>query len=463
MTTNHQTTGSARIGQEITGISWNASLIHQLEIHHNTVDYSSYQGGTVHMISSGVNYLRPPSVILRSIAEDARDWKYINCYCGPLGESILRSGALVYEESVKGTPLDAPVDAALTVGAAEGVRLAFDFLRRVRGAEKVLVAGPQYSIVHQTVLSAGLTFREVFTDREGVFLPSPAEIADALEASGATVLFLTEPNNPSGEQHSEAEFDEIVGILRQRGVYLVLDKVSADFPAHPDVRVLNYGAALDRYDYWERTLVVDGLAKRRAVSGLRFGYAVGPTDFVEFVENQRFGGCPPLVAVSGIARDLAYSAHLRRQQLGADGVSETLWQRFKGLNDESRELLAVSDTSEIEEYRLELRDMYQTIADNRRLAQERLPLQLAATPLHAGFNYLACIPAPDAAPLDFGRRLYDEARVSSFPLACFTGDTELAAAKSPAGAHWLRITCATDRPVFEAQVEALRAFLADHC
>ncbi|MFD6875925.1 MULTISPECIES: aminotransferase class I/II-fold pyridoxal phosphate-dependent enzyme [unclassified Streptomyces] len=272
-----------------------------------------------------------------------------------------------------GSPLDAPVDAALTVGAAEGVRLSFDFLRRVRGAEKVLVAGPQYSIVHQTILLAGLTFREVFASREGVFLPGPAEIEAALDASGATVLFLSEPNNPSGEQHSAAEFDEIVKILKQRGTHLVLDKVSADFAAHPDIQVLNYGAALDRYDYWNRTLVVDGLAKRRAVSGLRFGYAVGSPEFIEFIENQRFGGCPPLVAVSGIARDLAYSAHPQRQRLGGGEVSEALWQRFKGLNDASRELLAVSDTSEVEEYRLELQDMYQTIADNRRFAQETLP------------------------------------------------------------------------------------------
>ncbi|MFD4136567.1 pyridoxal phosphate-dependent aminotransferase [Streptomyces goshikiensis] len=463
MTTNHQPSASARIGREVAEISWNESLIHQLEIHHNTVDYSSYQGGTVHMISSGVNYLRPPSVILRSIAEDARDWKYINCYCGPIGESILRSGALVYEESLKGSPLEARVDTALTVGAAEGVRLSFDFLHRVHGAEKVLVAGPQYSIVHQTILSAGLTFHEVFTDREGIFLPGPAEIEAALDASGATVLFLTEPNNPSGEQHSEAEFDEIIGILKRRGTYLVLDKVSADFPAHPDIRVLNYGAALDLHDYWDRTLVVDGLAKRRAVSGLRFGYAMGSPEFIEFIENQRFGGCPPLVAVSGIARDLAYSAHLRREQLGSGGVSEALWQRFKGLNDASHELLAVRDTSEVEEYRLELLAMYQTIADNRRLAQHTLrPWQLAATELHAGFNYLACIPGPDSDPLAFGRRLYDESLVSCFPLACFTADTRLAAAKSPAGAHWLRITCASDRPVFEAQVEALRTFLADH-
>ncbi|MFD9453784.1 pyridoxal phosphate-dependent aminotransferase [Streptomyces sp. NPDC059985] len=362
-----------------------------------------------------------------------------------------------------GSPLDAPVDAALTVGAAEGVRLSFDFLRRVRGAEKVLVAGPQYSIVHQTILSAGLTFREVFASREGVFLPGPAEIEAALDASGATVLFLSEPNNPSGEQHSAAEFDEIVRILKQRGTHLVLDKVSADFAAHPDIQVLNYGAALDRYDYWNRTLVVDGLAKRRAVSGLRFGYAVGSPEFIEFIENQRFGGCPPLVAVSGIARDLAYSAHLQRQRLGGGEVSEALWQRFKGLNDASRELLAVSDTSEVEEYRLELQDMYQTIADNRRFAQETLPpWQLAATPLHAGFNYLACIPVPDADPLAFGRSLYDEARVSCFPLACFTADTGLASAKSPEGANWLRITCASDRPVFEGQITALRTFLANH-
>jgi aspartate/methionine/tyrosine aminotransferase len=451
------------LGRQIEKISWKESLINELERHHNTVDYSSYQGGTVHMISSGVNYLRPPSVILRSIAEDARDWKYINCYCGPLGESILRCGALVYEESLKGSPLDAPIDSALTVGAAEGIRLAFEFLRQERNTETVLVAGPQYSIVHQTILSAGLRFHEVFSGSEGRFLPDPAEIDAALESTGATALLLTEPNNPSGEQHTEAEFDEIIGILERRGVQLVLDKISTDFAAHEEIRTLNYGAALDRHDHWARTLVVDSLAKRRAVSGLRFGYVLGHADFITFIENRRFGGCPPLVAVLGIARDLAFSGYLQRRRHGVTGISDTLWQRFGPLNEESRALLAVSDTSQLDEYADEVHDMYQLIFDNRRLVEDALaPWNAVTTPMAAGFNHLLRVPLPDPDPAVFGRSLYDEAQVACFPLACFTGDTGLAEAKTPGGFGWLRVSCATERPDFERQVEGLASFLGKY-
>ncbi|MFJ5726872.1 pyridoxal phosphate-dependent aminotransferase [Streptomyces paradoxus] len=455
------TEGRPLLGRPVETIEWNDSPIYRLEQHYNIVDYSSYRGETVHMVSSGVNFLRPPSVILRSIAEDARDWKYINCYCGPLGESVLRGAALVYEESVKGSPLP-DVECALTVGAAEGIRLAFEYLRDSGVTGDVLVAGPQYSIVHQTVLSARLRVREVWAREEGRFLPGPAEIAEALDLTEAKVLFLTEPNNPSGEQHTQEEFEEIVHILSRRGTHLVLDKISSDFAAHPGLSALNYGTALDLYDYWDRTICVDSLAKRRAVSGLRFGYVLGPQRFVDHIENQRFGGCPPLVAVSGIARDLAYSGLLHRLRRGGE-VSSTLWKRLEHLNDASLAVLSGEDREGLDEYAQEIDAMYGLIFANARLSDEALAeWRTARTPMHGGFNHLVRLPSPDTDDLAFGTRLFDEARVACYPLQGFAADARLAATRTPDRSVWLRMSCATERPEFERTIEQMRFFLNQH-
>lgn len=43
-----------------------------------------------------------------------------------------------------------------------------------------------------------------------------------------------------------------------------------------------------------------------------------------------------------------------------------------------------------------------------------------------------------------------------------TADTSLAEAKGHPGANWLRVTCASDRPVFERQIEQLRTFLENN-
>ena len=47
------------------------------------------------------NRLRPPSVILHALSQDAVDWKYLNGYSYPIGRSLLRGAVLLYEESVK--------------------------------------------------------------------------------------------------------------------------------------------------------------------------------------------------------------------------------------------------------------------------------------------------------------------------------------------------------------------------
>ena len=176
--------------------------------------------------------------------------------------------------------------------------------------DKVLLAGVQYQVVHQAILSSGLSFQECVSQGARFSLPTLTEIQSALSETGAQVLFLTLPNNPSGEQYSFSEFSELLSLLKKQGTYLVIDKVGSDIPIHPSIQPLNVAKAIDENGYWERAFLVDSLSKRRAVSGLRFGYLIGSLSLIRFVYERRIGCCPPNIATEGLARELFYSAYL---------------------------------------------------------------------------------------------------------------------------------------------------------
>jgi aspartate/methionine/tyrosine aminotransferase len=451
------------VGKEIVTLDLKKAPMHEIESYFKITDYSSSRGETVHMLSSGVNSLRPPSVILESLRNDADQWQFLNSYCGALGESILRNAVLLYEESIKGGSWPA-VEAMITFGAGDGLRIIFEYLRAHGAVRRVLVVGPQYAVVHQTITSAGLVFQEVLSQQEQRFHATPEEIAAALRETGAEAVFLTEPNNPSGEQHTLEEFAAIVGTLKAQGAYLILDKISADFQACGAITCLNYGQVLDEYAYWDRTYVVDSLSKRRALSGMRFGYVLGEQNLMDFALSRRYGGCPALVAVHGIARDLAYSADAQRTETDVT-ISQAMERRLHELNPAALALLTSIEGREATLYLAEIREMYRIIHENRRVVRQYLhPWMCGETPLEAGFNYLICLraPSPSIEPAAFARRIFDSVRVACYPLECFVADQELARTKQPADQVWMRVSCAAEPAAFREMVRQLHAFMEQH-
>lgn len=186
---------------------------------------------------------------------------------------------------------------------------------------------------------------------------------------------------------------------------------------------------------------------------------------MDFALSRRYGGCPALVAVHGIARDLAYSADAQRTETGAL-ISQAMERRLHELNPTAHALLTSIDQQAAALYLAEIRDMYRIIHENRCVVRQELhPWMCGETPLEAGFNYLICLraPSPSIEPDAFARRIFDGVRVACYPLECFVADQELARAKQPAGRVWMRVSCATEPAAFREMVRRLRAFMEQHC
>ena len=125
----------------------------------------------------------------------------------------------------------------------------------------------------------------VMCGAETNFLPTAAMLADAVR--GATMLVLNSPLNPTGTLFDAQTLGDICDLVlsenarrERRGdrpLYLVYDQV---------YWMLTFGAAAHvnpvvlRPEMRNYTLLIDAISKSFAATGLRVGWAVGPTDVI---------------------------------------------------------------------------------------------------------------------------------------------------------------------------------------
>jgi aspartate/methionine/tyrosine aminotransferase len=88
------------------------------------------------------------------------------------------------------------------------------------------------------------------------------------------ILWVTNPNNPTGAILSEEEMDVVVRAARGAGAWLVADEIYRGAELSGQTTPTFWG----RY---ERVIVTSGLSKAFGLPGLRTGWAVAPPDVIE--------------------------------------------------------------------------------------------------------------------------------------------------------------------------------------
>ncbi|HLL56025.1 MAG TPA: histidinol-phosphate transaminase [Myxococcaceae bacterium] len=133
----------------------------------------------------------------------------------------------------------------------------------------------------------------------GVRLKSDFDIdAEGMLATGAKIIYVCSPNNPTGTLASKAALEKV--IANAPGV-VILDEAYAEFCEQ------NYLADASRHG---RLLVVRTLSKAFGLAGLRIGYAVGTEALVNEVEKSRgpykVNGVAERTAVAALRHDLGW-------------------------------------------------------------------------------------------------------------------------------------------------------------
>jgi len=226
----------------------------------------------------------PPAALatLRSAAESTIT-RYPTLYAGSLKAALARYAGVEPNEVVTGCGSDDVLDSAIRAFAEPGE----------------IVAMPEPSFAMIPIFARMNALKPVAVP----LLPSYDIDADAMLATGARVIYICSPNNPTG---TEASADAVRRILREARGLVILDEAYAEFAG------AGYIAEAPRH---EHLLVVRTLSKAFGLAGLRIGYACGATGLVATVEKSRgpykVSALAERAAVAALEADRAWvTAHI---------------------------------------------------------------------------------------------------------------------------------------------------------
>lgn len=198
----------------------------------------------------------PPAALLalRSIDPTALSL-YPGVSAGKLTNAIATFVGVDGSEVAAGCGSDDLIDAAFRAVAEPGAVLAYP--------------APSFSMVPIFARLNGLQPVAV------PLMPDGAANADAMIATGARIIYLCSPNNPTG---TITPADVVRRIVRESRAIVMLDGAYAEFA--PDLEDL-----LTEAPSLERLLVLRTFSKAWGLAGLRIGYAVGSRDLVRAVRK----------------------------------------------------------------------------------------------------------------------------------------------------------------------------------
>ncbi len=157
----------------------------------------------------------------------------------------------------------------VTAGASEAIDAAFRAL--VDPGDTVAVAQPCYVSYAPGVTFADGEILDVPTRAVDEFTLTPDVLADA-GAERADLLVYCYPNNPTGATMNREELSAVAAFCREHDIMVLADEIYADLTYNGDhVSIAELDGMRDR------TVVVNGFSKAYAMTGLRLGYALGPS------------------------------------------------------------------------------------------------------------------------------------------------------------------------------------------
>jgi N-succinyldiaminopimelate aminotransferase len=163
----------------------------------------------------------------------------------------------------------------VTAGATGGIGAVVGGL--VAPGEEVVLLAPYWPLVAGIVRSFGATPIAVDTNR----LVTPDDYREAIRRAvtrRTAALYLNTPNNPTGRVLGADVIDAVVGVVRDRDLWLVVDDVYEDYAyraPHVPARAM----------LPDRTCSVHSFSKAYGMAGTRTGWVVGPSTALEAVRK----------------------------------------------------------------------------------------------------------------------------------------------------------------------------------
>lgn len=171
------------------------------------------------------------------------------------------------------------VDASQVV-TANGSNELIDLICRTYPAadDHVVFGKPSFVCYWLGCIAAGVDFTEVPL-RDNLAWDVDALLQAVTPAT--KVLFLANPNNPTGAHMGSADLERLASELPER-VVLVVDEAYVEFADAAD-----FVSAMTLRHLRTRLLVLRTFSKAYGLASLRVGYAVGPSELIDYLHRMR--------------------------------------------------------------------------------------------------------------------------------------------------------------------------------
>lgn len=230
------------------------------------------QGHDVIDLSTGEPDFNTPEPILRAAEEAMRAGytKYTPAGGIPelkaaIAEKFERDNGLVYR----------PEQIIVTVGAKHALYNLFQVL--LDPGDEVIIPAPYWvSYIDQVKLACG-TPVIVYGDESRSFKITPEQLRKAITPRTRAFLINT-PSNPTGIVYSREELEALGRVCLERGLVIISDEIYEHLIYDDEFHV---SIAQLGPEFYESTVVINGVSKAYSMTGWRIGYAAGNAEVIQ--------------------------------------------------------------------------------------------------------------------------------------------------------------------------------------
>lgn len=158
-----------------------------------------------------------------------------------------------------------PKDILITNGGSEA--LLFAFMVTCDPGDNILVIEPYYTNYNSFATQVSVEVRGLPTKAENGFrLPPREEVLAAIDDRTRAIV-VNNPGNPTGVVYTEDEVDMLLGIAKEKDLFIISDEVYREFVYDG----LPYKSFAHDPEAADRVIIIDSVSKRYSACGARIG------------------------------------------------------------------------------------------------------------------------------------------------------------------------------------------------
>ncbi len=210
-----------------------------------------------HMCASDMESMAVSELLELADDDGRKMWEELRLgYTETYGGPALREAIAATYENIE------PNDVLVFAGAEEGIFAAMQVL--LSADDHAIVVTPNYQAA-ETVPASICEVTGIPLDPDNDWNLDVGRLEDAIR-SNTRVISFNFPHNPTGKVAHRDDFDAIIRLAAERGIYVFSDEVYRLIERHDDIRLPQ---AADRY---ERALSLNVMSKAYGLPGLRIGW-----------------------------------------------------------------------------------------------------------------------------------------------------------------------------------------------